>query len=86
MYEKQVFKDGICRTVIEEDVTERHYSEAELHQLFELKPEGTCPTLEKANAINHDDNIIQKEEITSHKKVVRVSSHDIFYNTIEDVN
>jgi len=86
MYEKQVFKDGIRRTVTAADATERHYSETELHQLFELMPEGICKTLDKATKMNQDDTIIQKEDISLHEKVVGISFHDVFYNNIVDVD
>ena len=86
MYEKQVFKDGIRRTVTASDATERHYSETELHKLFELMPEGICNTLDKATKMNQDRTIIQKEDISSHEKVVGISFHDIFYNNVVDVD
>ncbi|CAN0163337.1 unnamed protein product, partial [Ectocarpus sp. 8 AP-2014] len=56
MYEKQIFKDGLRRTVMGGTVKRkknvRYFSRAELKQLFTLYPAGACRVLDQLNQMH----------------------------------
>ena len=58
MYGKQIFKDGLRRTVLEqEDAVRRYFTKDEIRKLFSLTPEGVSETLERIREtqIHKDD-------------------------------
>ncbi len=73
MYEQQVFKDGIRRTLTTTSgsATERHFNEDDLRKLFNLKPKGVCEMLETMKRVvrTHVDSIEQVVGVTSHDSV-----------------
>lgn len=88
MYEKQVHKDGLRRTVITSSgcATERYFSEHELQKLFELMPRGVCEMLDKIHAKCPEECKGQMPSLNNHQQVVGISSHDAVYtNTILDL-
>ena len=86
MYEKQVHKDGIRRTLMTSSgcATERHFSQEELRRMFELKGPGVCEMLDKLQS-NSDQSGL-RSNLTKHKQVIGVTSHDLVYvNSIVDL-
>jgi len=84
MYEKQVFKDGIKRAVIQNAGTEvhRYFTKADLMRLFTLSPPGQCEMLDRAlglenAALKPDDYSSFVESLPS---IVGVSLHDALYS------
>ena len=86
MYEKQVMKDGIRRTVMTKSgcATERHFSVKDLRRLFELMPVGVCEMLDKVQSNVKSDakgSSGKRSVLEAHEMVVGVTSHDLVYNT-----
>lgn len=91
MYEKQVHKDGIRRTILTNggSATERYFDKTELRRLFELAPAGKCAMLEKVQQVekqsfgNGNKGILggsgKPSFLESHPSVVGLSSHDLVY-------
>ena len=84
MYEKQVHKDGIRRTVMTSvgNATERYFDKKDLRKLFQLAPSGECEVLAKIQAEHREAPIGSSGKPTflkSHVGVVGVSSHDGIY-------
>jgi DNA excision repair protein ERCC-6-like len=85
MYEKQVYKDGIRRTVLTENVSfERHFNRAELSRLFEITPKeklarkGDASDLAKVIS-DVAESSLEIDSLRSHPQVVEVTRHDVFY-------
>lgn len=79
MYEKQIYKDGIRRTVFTEGAEiQRYFATHELKQLFTLGDPGVCKVMDKV----HDQvaDWSRQNYILSHRGVVGLSRHDGFYN------
>ena len=78
MYEKQMHKDGLRRTVMTStgNDTTRFFGKNELGQLFKLAPEGECAVLRKVLEITQGHLSLR-----SHPQVVGMSSHDKVYQT-----
>ena len=84
MYEKQVYKDGIRRTVLttSDANTARYFSRDELTQLFKLMPAGECNMIQR---LRHDPEAViggsgKISILANHPKVVGVTSHDSLYD------
>jgi len=84
MYEKQVYKDGIRRTVLttSDANTARYFSRDELSQLFKLMPAGECNMIQR---LRHDPEAViggsgKISILANHPKVVGVTSHDSLYD------
>lgn len=88
MYEQQVFKDGIRRTLTTTSgsATERHFNEDDLRKLFNLKPKGVCEMLETMKRVvkPHMDSIEQVVGITSHDSVYCRTVIDIECKPVEN--
>ena len=83
MYEKQVYKDSIRRTVVTSsgNLTARFFDRQELTQLFKLAPAWECEVLQKLGVVQ---STVRSGPLLSHPGVVGVSSHDnIFDNGME---
>jgi len=82
MYEKQVFKDGIRRTILTNggDATERHFDKAELRRIFKLDPIGHCDMIGKLGRHSGPETSSILESI---KCVLGVTSHDLVYTREE---
>ncbi len=77
MYEKQVYKDGIRRTITTNSgcATERYFNEEDLRKMFKLKPRGVCEMLEKMIQV--------QTPLGEVDQVVGISSHDsVYYRSI----
>ena len=92
MYEKQVLKDGIRRTITTKSgcATERHFNDKELKRLFELLPDNVCEMLDKIRDSSRS-NVVgssgRRSILEKHDQVVGVTSHDMVYNaTVVDVS
>ena len=86
MYEKQVHKDGIRRTLMTSSgcATERHFSQSELRRMFELKGPGICEMFDKMKL--NSDQSGPRSTLAKHKQVIGVASHDLIYvNSIVDL-
>jgi hypothetical protein len=82
IYEKQIYKDGIRRTVFTECATiQRYFDKHELRRLFKLSEPGACSVLEMIRretehlSINWDRHSF----VTGHSSVVGMSPHDGLY-------
>jgi len=85
MYEKQVLKDGIRRTITTKSgcATERHFSDKDLSRLFELLPDKVCEMLDKIKEKTKSGVLGssgRRSILETHHQVVGVSSHDMVYN------
>ena len=83
MYEKQVYKDSIRRTVVTSsgNLTARFFDRQELSQLFKLAPAWECEVLQKLGVVH---STVRSGPLLSHPGVVGISSHDnIFENGME---
>lgn len=79
MYEKQIYKDGIRRTVFTEGTEiQRYFATHELRQLFALGDPGVCKVMEKVQDLVADWS--HHSYVLSHRSVVGLSRHDGFYN------
>lgn len=83
MYEKQVYKDGIRRTVLttSDAHTFRYFSRDELTHLFKLMPAGECNMIQR---LRHDPETVvggsgKKSILADHPQVVGITSHDSLY-------
>jgi len=92
MYEKQVLKDGIRRTITTKSgcATERHFSDKDLSRLFELLPDNVCEMLDKIKERSKSGVVGssgRRSILEQHHQVVGVSSHDMVYNaTVVDIS
>jgi hypothetical protein len=78
MYEKQIHKDGIRRTVFTTGASvQRYFVRDELSKMLSLAPAGECETMLKVQEIK--TNWSQQQFILSHRGVVGLSRHDGFY-------
>ena len=83
MYEKQVFKDGIRRSVLDEGgstSTERYFESDELRNLFTLGDRGVCGVMEKIACYGIPFDSQGQEFVLRHSGTVGLSRHDVFYN------
>jgi hypothetical protein len=84
MYEKQVYKDGIRRTVFTEgsSVVERYFDHNELRALFKLGDPGVCKVMEKISQTAQHLEIEWSRHgfILEHEGTVGISRHDGFYH------
>jgi hypothetical protein len=86
MYEKQVFKDGIKRAVVNNKggATHRHFTSADLKRLFTLSPIGVCEMLTRTRSLATSEKTVQATEqdslLQGHPSVVGISSHDDLYS------
>ena len=89
MYEKQVFKDGLRRTILTNggDATERYFDKNDLKRMFTLDPIGHCEMMQKLNigvkVESNDKNMLSFME--NHPSIIGFSSHDLVY-TKEEIN
>jgi len=89
MYEKQVYKDGIRRTVVETSGsnTARYFTPSELSEVFKLGPEGECSFLDKMNTDmeNRPEAAIgssgKPSFLSEHPSVIGITSHDDVYSS-----
>lgn len=78
MYEKQIHKDGIRRTVLTEiESVQRYFTKQELSELFTLAPIGACAVMEKVSNVQTDWT--RHKFMLAHRGVVGLSRHDGFY-------
>jgi hypothetical protein len=76
MYEKQIHKDGIRRTVLSQDQNiECYFNKQELSALFTLGPKGEC------KKESRDINRARYQSVLEMNGVVGLSRHDGFYET-----
>lgn len=79
MYEKQIHKDGIRRTVLSQDQNiERYFNKQELRALFTLGPKGECKKAMR------DINRARYQSVLDMNGVVGLSRHDGFYETTNE--
>ena len=81
IYARQAFKDGLCRSVTNEQDVARHFDQSELAALFDLENPGVCETMAKIDACTKgmDFNWKPHEFLKSNCSVLGVSRHDGFY-------
>jgi hypothetical protein len=82
IYEKQIYKDGIRRTVFTECATiQRYFDRHELRRLFKLSEPGVCSVLEMIRRETEHLNINWDRHsfVTGHPSVVGMSPHDGLY-------
>jgi hypothetical protein len=88
MYEQQVFKDGIRRTLTTTSgsATERHFNQDDLKKLFSLEPKGICKMLETMKRVvrTHIDSIEQVVGVTSHDSVYCKTAINIECKPVEN--
>ena len=78
MYDKQIHKDGIRRTVFTTGGSvERYFERNELSKLLKLSPPGICETMEKVQDSLMDWS--QYTDLLQNFGVVGLSHHDGFY-------
>lgn len=89
MYEKQIYKDGIRRTVFADPTSaggaptiQRYFATNELRQLFVLADPGICTVMEKVKD-QHADWSGQRY-VLQHRCTVGLSRHDGFYNPTDE--
>jgi len=79
MYEKQVHKDGLRRTVFSmAESVERHYDIKELRSMLRLAPAGECETLKKVRRLGEAERH-KHHDLLQHHGVLGMSRHDGFY-------
>jgi hypothetical protein len=79
MYERQIFKDGIRRTVFTEAKSvQRYFNRHELRKLFELADAGVCDVMVKVHDIKTDWS--KYSFLLEHTGVVGLSRHEGFYD------
>jgi hypothetical protein len=85
MYEKQVHKDGLAKTVLTKtgSATQRYFDREDLRKLFQLAPEGKCDVLDRLQKRGQAslNSSAGEEFLASHKGIVGCSSHDGLYST-----
>ena len=87
MYEKQVFKDGIRRTVLDEGgsvSTQRYFETNELKKMFMLGNRGRCSVMDKIASYCIAFDKRPHNYILQHECTVGLSRHDVFYNLDEN--
>ena len=87
MYEKQVFKDGIRRTVLDEGgsvSTQRYFEANELKKMFTLGKRGTCGVMDKISSYRIAFDTQPHNYILQHECSVGLSRHDVFYELDEN--
>jgi SNF2 family DNA or RNA helicase len=82
MYEKQVYKDGIRRTVITSDESmARYFSRDEMANAFRLMPAGECLMMQRLR--QDPDTVVggsgKKSILENHSQVIGITSHDALY-------
>jgi hypothetical protein len=82
MYEKQIEKDGIRRTIFSDDTdVQRYFDKSELRNLFKLSPRGVCDVMNKVQDQGRElANWKYNAFISSLNCVVGLSPHDGFYS------
>jgi hypothetical protein len=82
MYEKQIEKDGIRRTIFSDDTdVHRYFDKSELRNLFKLAPPGVCDVMNKVQDQGRElANWKYNAFISSLNCVVGLSPHDGFYS------
>lgn len=92
MYEKQVFKEGIRRTLMDSTgaATDRYFCREDLRRLFTLSPVGQCEMLERIRMLNNGKPPTSPTGqagtlrlLEKHPSIVGLSSHDSLYNGAE---
>jgi hypothetical protein len=85
MYEKQVHKDGLAKTVLTKtgSATQRYFDREDLRKLFQLAPEGKCDVLDRLQKRGQAPSNSSAGEafLAPHKGIVGCSSHDGLYST-----
>ena len=85
MYEKQIHKDGIRRTVFTTgESIQRYFVRDELSKLLSLGAPGECETIEKLKHVQFNPS--EHSFVLTHEGVVGISRHDGFYQPIESVD
>ena len=81
MYGKQVFKDGLRRTLCQTEDVSRYFDQRELSDLFKLGPEGECETMDQIcqETRGMEFDWEPHEFVQKHDAVVGLSRHDGFY-------
>lgn len=88
MYEKQVFKEGIRRTLLDSKgaATDRYFCREDLKRLFTLSPTGQCEMLERIRVLDNGHPPTSPTEVggtlrllEKHPSIVGLSSHDSLY-------
>jgi hypothetical protein len=88
MYEKQVFKEGIRRTLLDSKgaATDRYFCREDLKRLFTLSPAGQCEMLERIRMLDNGHPPTSPTEVggtsrllEKHPSIVGLSSHDSLY-------
>ena len=87
MYEKQVFKDGLRRTLLATSgvATDRYFTKEDLKRLFTLSPVGVCEMLDRIRAFKGSQTTSPAGRLgtlnllENHPSVVGISSHDALY-------
>ena len=88
MYEKQVFKDGIKRSVLDEGggkSTQRYFEANELRKLFTLGKRGECGVMAKIDSYGIPFDTSAHNYILQHGCVVGLSQHDVFYKLAKGI-
>jgi len=89
MYEKQVFKDGIRRTLLESAgaATDRYFSRNDLKRFFTLSPVGQCEMLERIRMLSNGRPPTSPTVsggtlrlLEKHPSILGITSHDSLYN------
>lgn len=84
IYERQMYKEGIRRTVFTEDLqVQRYFDRNELRRLFTLSPTGVCPFLEmvsKETGGRVVDLHPHNKFVAKHAGVLGLSRHDLLYS------
>lgn len=84
MYEKQVHKDGLRRTLMTSSgcATERYFSTEELRRLFQLMPKGVSEMMTKLSQKDSTECTGYLLGLNTHQQVVGISSHDMVYSRL----
>ncbi|CAM9637110.1 unnamed protein product [Chrysoparadoxa australica] len=89
MYEKQVFKDGLRRTVMDrrkQAKVGRYFSRKDLKDLFRLGEPGVCRVLdqleEKHGAVM---DMLKRSEVDFERDLVKEEGHLLYLSTLEGV-
>jgi hypothetical protein len=88
MYEKQVFKEGIRRTLLDSKgaATDRYFCREDLQRLFTLSPVGQCDMLQRIRMLDNGHPPTSPTGrggtlrlLEKHPSIVGLSSHDSLY-------
>lgn len=89
VYERQVFKEGLKRTVFRHETVDRHFSKADLAKVFTLAPEGVCEMAARieseALAIGLKTDWTEQDFIIDLPGVLGYSRHDVLYRQAKPV-